>query len=148
METRNQKYRSNFFFNVLIEEISKGCLTCSHTYSVIFLFPTFSTYYFRCWRLLLHLRTHSKTHTHTLGRTSLDKCSSRRRDLYLTTNNTQKNIHAAPGFEPTTRGSERPWTQALDHAASRMGFSVNITHILIIRVVDSRADKHHIECVC
>jgi len=53
-----------------------------------------------------------------------------------------------PGFEPTIRASERPWTQGLDHTASWMRFSVNITHILIISFVDSRADKHHIECVC
>ena len=79
----------------------------------------------------------------------MDKYSSLRRNLYLTTRNThnRRTPTPPPGFGPTIRASERLWTQGLDHAASRMGYSVNITHILIIRVVDSRADKHHVECV-
>jgi len=36
----------------------------------------------------------------TVGKTPLDKWSARRRDLYLTTSNTQKNIHASGGIRP------------------------------------------------
>jgi len=56
----------------------------------------------------------------TLGRTSLDEWSARRRDLYLTTHNTHKrqtSIHSA-GFEPTLPASVRPQANALDRAAT------------------------------
>ena len=55
----------------------------------------------------------------TVSRTSLDEWSARRRDLYLTTHNTQHRHTSMPpvGFEPTIPGSERPYTYALDRAA-------------------------------
>ena len=48
-------------------------------------------------------RSHSDTHTHTRGRTSLDEWSVRRRYLYLATHTTQKRQTSMPsaGFEPT-----------------------------------------------
>jgi len=56
----------------------------------------------------------------TVGRTALDEWSSRRRDLYLTTHNTQKRQTLIPqaGFEPTISASERPQTYALDRAVT------------------------------
>jgi hypothetical protein len=56
----------------------------------------------------------------TLGRTTLEKRSARRRDLYLTTNNTHKRQTSMPpaGLEPTIPASERPQTHALDRAAT------------------------------
>jgi len=44
----------------------------------------------------------------TLGRSPLNEWSARRRDLYLTTNNTHKRQTSIPtsGFEPTIAGSE------------------------------------------
>ena len=61
----------------------------------------------------------------TTGRTPLDEWSARRRDLYLTTQNTHRrqNIHAPVGFEPATPANERSQTHALDRAA--IGFGKN-----------------------
>ena len=58
----------------------------------------------------------------TFGRSPLDEWSARRRDLYLTTNNTHKRQTTMPprGFEPTIPASERPQTNAL---ARPLGFS-------------------------
>jgi hypothetical protein len=51
----------------------------------------------------------------TLSRTPLDEWSARRRDLYLTTNNTQNRQTSMPplGFEPAISEIERPQTHAL-----------------------------------
>ena len=50
----------------------------------------------------------------TVGRTPLDEFPVRRRDLYLTTNNTQNKQTSMPpvGFEPTTLAGARPQTYA------------------------------------
>jgi len=58
-------------------------------------------------------RTHSR-HS-TIGRTPLDEWSARRRDLYLTTLNTQKGQKSIPpmGFKPAIPASERLQTHAL-----------------------------------
>jgi hypothetical protein len=48
----------------------------------------------------------------TVGRTPLDEWSARRRDLYLTHNTHNTNIHAPVGFEPTISAGERPQTRA------------------------------------
>ena len=63
----------------------------------------------------------SRSHldTFTLGTTPLDEWSACRRDLYLTTLNTNKTIPIHPvGFEPTIPASERSQTNALDRAAT------------------------------
>ena len=56
----------------------------------------------------------------TLGRTPLDECTARRRDLYLTTHSIHKRQTSIPpaGFEPVIPASERPQTHALDPAAT------------------------------
>ena len=56
----------------------------------------------------------------TVGRTPLDEWSARRRDLYLTTHNTQTSMPPV-GFEPTISAGERPQTYALDRAATGTG---------------------------
>jgi len=55
----------------------------------------------------------------TLDSTPLDECSARRRDLYLTTPNTDKR-HSFPTaeFGPTIPASGWPQTPALDRAAT------------------------------
>jgi len=56
----------------------------------------------------------------TVGRTPLEEWSARRRDLYLTTQNTH-NRHTSMlpvGFEPTVLAGEGPQTYALDRAAT------------------------------
>jgi hypothetical protein len=59
----------------------------------------------------------------TVGRTSLDEWSVRRRDLYLTTHNSCNRQTSTPpvGFEPTISAGERPYTYALDPAAIGTG---------------------------
>jgi hypothetical protein len=59
--------------------------------------------------LLLHMITLRHT---ILGRTSLDEGSARRRDLYLTTHNTQKRQASIPPVEcePAIAASKRPQT--------------------------------------
>ena len=59
----------------------------------------------------------------TSGKTPLDGWSARRRDLYLTTHNTQNiQIFMTPvGFEPTVLAGERPHTYALDGTATGNG---------------------------
>ena len=46
----------------------------------------------------------------TAGRTPLDECSARRRDLYLTTHDTHNRLISMPpvGFEPKISAGERP----------------------------------------
>jgi hypothetical protein len=62
---------------------------------------------------------HTQTHT-TVGRTPLDEGSSRRRDLYLTTQTLYKRRISMPpvGFEPTIPASARPQIYALDGAVT------------------------------
>jgi len=70
----------------------------------------------------LHLITLGDTHANT-GRASLDEWSARRRDLYLTTQNTHKSQTSLPpaGFEPADAASERPQACVLDHAVTAIG---------------------------
>jgi len=60
----------------------------------------------------------------TLGRTPLDEWSAHRRDLYLTTHDTQKRETFMPlaGFEPGIPASERPQTHVLERVATGIGF--------------------------
>ena len=55
----------------------------------------------------------------TVGRTPLDEWSGRRRDLYLTTHNTQN--MPPVGFELTISAGEGPQTYVLDRAATGTG---------------------------
>ena len=69
------------------------------------------------------LLIHEPSRSHTVGRAALDDWSARRRDLYLTTHNTQNGQTSKPpaGFEPTFSAGERPQTYALDRAATEIG---------------------------
>jgi len=77
--------------------------------------------YFCIWSLSM---THTYTHTHTLGRTPLDEGSARRRDLYLTTQDTHKKQTAMrpAGLELAIPAGERPQTHVLDGAAILIGY--------------------------
>jgi len=90
-----------------------------------------TTIFFFVWRCdptrvmassFLRFLDHTQRRT-TVGRTSLDEWSARRRDLYLTTHNTHKRQTSMPlvGFEPTISAGERPQTYALDRAATGTG---------------------------
>jgi hypothetical protein len=59
----------------------------------------------------------------TVGRTTLDEWSARRRDLYLTTHNTHNRHTSMPpvGFELTISADKRPQTYTLDRAATGTG---------------------------
>ena len=75
--------------------------------------------------LLIHEVSRSHTRRTTVGRTPLDNWSARRRDLYLTTHNTNRKASMFPvGFEPTISAGERPQTNALDRAATGNGSCV------------------------
>jgi hypothetical protein len=78
-----------------------------------------------CWvlassfqRFVLFL-DHIQRHT-AVGRTPLDEWSARRKDLYLITHNTHNRQTSMPsvGFAPTIPVGERPYTYALDRAAT------------------------------
>jgi hypothetical protein len=71
----------------------------------------------------VHMHTHSDTRTHTIGRTPLDEGSARRRDLHLTTHNTDKTETSIPpkGFEPAIPASEQPQTHASNRSATEIG---------------------------
>jgi len=92
--------------------------TRPHVYRILILVSsTMSLFLYLHCRLL---RSDTHTYTHTLGRTPLDERSARRRDLYLTTNNSHKRqiYMPSPGFEPAIPASDRPQTHALDRAAT------------------------------
>ena len=59
----------------------------------------------------------------TVGRTPLDEWSARRRDLYLTTHDTQNRQISMPpvGFEPTISAGERPLYRRLSGPQGRFG---------------------------
>jgi hypothetical protein len=71
-----------------------------------------------CSRFLDHTQIHT-----TVGRSPLDEGSARRRDLYLTTHNTQNRQTATlpAGFEPAIPASKRLQTLALDRTAAGIG---------------------------
>jgi hypothetical protein len=81
--------------------------------------------------LLVSSRFHGHTHLRhtTVDRTPLDEWPARRRDLYLTTHNTNKRETSMPppvGFEPTILVSERPKTHTLDRTVTGIGGSVQL----------------------
>jgi len=65
----------------------------------------------------------SRSHpdTLTLGRTPLERGPVRRRDLYLTTHNSQETSMPPEGFEPAVPASERAHSHALHCAATGIG---------------------------
>ena len=73
-------------------------------------------------RLFLMFLDHPQRRS-TVGRTPLDECSARRRDLYLTTHDTHNRQISMPpvGFEPTISAGERPQTYTFDGAATGTG---------------------------
>jgi hypothetical protein len=67
----------------------------------------------------------------TVGRTSLDEWSARRRDLYLKTHNTHKRQTSMTpvGFEPTISVGKRPHTYALDRPVTGIGLNIPLLSI-------------------
>ena len=70
----------------------------------------------------LRFLDHTQRRT-TVGRIPLNEGSARRRDLYLTTQNTHNRQTSMPrvGFEPTISEGELPQTYTLDRAADGTG---------------------------
>jgi hypothetical protein len=82
-----------------------------------------------CWSFDITLR-----HT-TLHRAPLDEWSARRRDLYITTHDTQKetDIHAPlprRDSNPQSPTIERPHTRAVDLAVTRIGTIILMPYIM------------------
>ena len=77
-----------------------------------------------CQCLLTIQASPSQSRTHpSLGRSPLDECSARRRDLYLTQYNThtrQTSMFQA-GIEPAIPANDRPQAHALDGAVTGIG---------------------------
>jgi len=90
-------------------------------------------------RFLVHTQRHI-----IVGRTPLDKWSARRRDLYLTTHNTQHKQTSMPpaGFEPTIPARERPWNHALDREATEMGMLLKYMAIIKREVIVALPWQH------
>jgi len=92
------------------------------------------------------------THWHTLGRNRLAKWPPQRRDLCLTTHNTQTDINAPAGFKPAVAARERSQTYALDRAATGIGRICLLTQLkfnlsfrsrtLFSILVSSHCDMH------
>jgi hypothetical protein len=80
----------------------------------------------------LRFLDHTQQRT-TVGRTSLDEWSARRRDLYLTTHNTHNRQISMPpvGFEPTISAGERPQTYAPPSSAEVNLWSYASTHVVV-----------------
>jgi hypothetical protein len=101
------------------------CATCPvHFIRVLFFMWHLSTHFLvMAFPVLGASRTHSFRHT-PRDRTPLDEYPARRRDLYLTTNNTHNRQTSMPParFEPTIPESEWPKTHALDRAATGIGY--------------------------
>ena len=70
----------------------------------------------------IHIHIHIHTHTHTLGRTSLNEWSARRRELYLKKKkqHNRQSFMSPEGFEPAIPARERQQTYTLDRAATEM----------------------------
>jgi len=79
----------------------------------------------------------------TVDTSPLDEWSARRRDLYLTTCNTQKRETSmfTAGFKPTISAGERPQIHGLYRAAS------GIRHYLINGKIFGENDIEYIKCV-
>jgi hypothetical protein len=68
----------------------------------------------------------------TLGRTPLDEWSARRRDLFLTTNNSLEiNIHVRGRIRTHNLSGERPHTHVLDSTVTETGIKDTHTRIYI-----------------
>ena len=91
-------------------------------------FPAFYSFWCNsphCARAPSFTRFVDHTRHTTIGRTPLAERSTRLRDFYLISYNTQNRHTPMPpvGFEPTISASEQPQTYALDRAATGTGFS-------------------------
>ena len=73
----------------------------------------------------------------TFGRTPLDGWSVRRRDLYLTTNNTHNRQipMLPPWLEPAISAGEMPQTHVLDPTATGTGYSMTGNNILLMDII-------------
>jgi hypothetical protein len=73
----------------------------------------------------------------TIGRTPLEEWSARRREIYLTKNDTYKRQTSMPsaGFEPAIPASERLQTHALDRTATGVIPPSTVTTLLYLRFV-------------
>jgi hypothetical protein len=88
-------------------------------------------------------RSHSARHT-TRGRIPLDEWSARRRDLYLTTQDThdRRTFMLSAGFKPAIPASERPHTHMLDSAATGIGFPSNVLSYIPLWSLSHSVQRH------
>jgi hypothetical protein len=113
---------SVLFWRVLTVHISCHRLSCNlHDREVPWFFGMTAPQWVRASsfkRFLYHAQRHT-----TAGSTTLDECSARYRDLYLTTHNTlnRKTSMIPVVFEPTISAGDRPQTYNLHRSATGTG---------------------------
>ena len=127
VRTREKRGQSIKAFSVAMEMQEWVHFAFLPTYRILL------TEFFFLWRCdptrvmassFLRFLDHTQRRT-TVDRTPLDEWSARRRDLYLTTHNTNNRQTSMPpvGFEPTISAGERPQTYALDRVATGTGIA-------------------------
>ena len=133
----NNKLITNILLLCLVATFNNSVfclLVFVQLYSIIFFYHDATPLESQGLLIVEDTRSHTVRHT-TLGRTPLDEWSARRRDLYLSTNNTHKRQTSMrqAGFEPTVLASERPQTHALDRKPNRNGILplIFINYIMI-----------------
>jgi hypothetical protein len=99
----------------------------------------------------LRFLNHTQWHT-TVGRSHLDKWSTRSRNFYMTINNAHKRQTSRPpaGFESAIPASDRPQTLALDRSDTGIGYRVSFICTFVERLLGRRSSDggtyrgHHI----
>ena len=98
-----------------------------------------------------HCRVFTMTLGHTtLGRTPLREWSARRREDYVTTNNTHQRQTAMPpaGLETSIPASDLPQTNALDRAAPGIGFvGIAITYTGLSKKMDGIWNRYNLKSI-
>jgi hypothetical protein len=72
---------------------------------------------------------HTQRHT-TVGWTPLDERSARRRDVYLTTHNSQQTTMPSAEFEPIIPAGERPQIYAVDRTFTGTGWHMGMSYFM------------------
>jgi hypothetical protein len=92
----------------------------------------------------LRFRDHTQRHT-TVGRTSLDEWSARRRDLYLTTHTTQQtNIHAPSGIRTRSPSRRTSTDLRLRSLGTGIGFCYLLLCVILSYFANDWFDCDHV----
>ena len=104
------------FIFVYFNSSDRRCLNNSKHVALTYFFVRLALFlpnHCKCTELLLHLNSHTRAHTHTRGRISLDERSARPRDLYLTLTRDRHTCLLRDSNSQSQQASGRrpaPWT--------------------------------------